>query len=74
VSILYSRADIGILSDYIDSFDTQDGLYDVAWSEIHENQAVIASGDGSLKLFDITLNVGSLFSSRSNKMKDCELW
>jgi len=37
------------------SFDTQDGLYDLAWSEIHENQVVVASGDGSLKLFDITL-------------------
>jgi len=38
------------------SFDTQDGLYDLAWSELHENQVVIASGDGSIKLFDITLN------------------
>lgn len=39
------------------SFKTQDGLYDLAWSEIHENQLVTASGDGSLKLWDITLNV-----------------
>jgi peroxin-7 len=38
-------------------FDTQDGLYDVAWSEAHENQIVSASGDGSLKLWDVTLNV-----------------
>ena len=44
-------------------FDTQDGLYDLAWSEIHENQAVVASGDGSIKLFDITLTVSSSGSS-----------
>lgn len=41
------------------SFDTQDGLYDVAWSEVHENQLVTGSGDGSLKLWDITLAVSS---------------
>ncbi|KAG5647864.1 hypothetical protein DXG03_007788 [Asterophora parasitica] len=34
----------------------QDGLYDVAWSEIHENQLVTASGDGSLRLWDVMLN------------------
>ncbi|KAL0953868.1 hypothetical protein HGRIS_005042 [Hohenbuehelia grisea] len=37
-------------------YDTQDGLYDVAWSEIHENQLVTGSGDGSLKLWDAMLN------------------
>lgn len=42
------------------SFDTQDGLYDVAWSELHENQVVSGSGDGSIKLWDITLAVSSL--------------
>ncbi|SNX86081.1 related to PEX7 - peroxisomal import protein, peroxin [Melanopsichium pennsylvanicum] len=36
-------------------FDTQDGLYDVAFSEAHENQLVTASGDGSIKLWDCTL-------------------
>ncbi|KAH9846136.1 WD40 repeat-like protein [Lenzites betulinus] len=41
-------------------YETQDGLYDVAWSEIHENQLVSASGDGSLKLWDIMINVGPL--------------
>ena len=39
------------------SYETQDGLYDVAWSEIHENQLVTASGDGSIKLWDIVINV-----------------
>ena len=41
------------------SYDTQDGLYDVAWSEIHENQLVTGSGDGSIKLWDVMLNVSS---------------
>ncbi|KAH0582988.1 hypothetical protein H2248_010880 [Termitomyces sp. 'cryptogamus'] len=37
-------------------YETQDGLYDLAWSEIHENQLVTASGDGSIKLWDVMLN------------------
>lgn len=37
-------------------FDTQDGLYDLAWSECHENQVATASGDGSVKLWDVMLN------------------
>ena len=42
-----------------DRYDTQDGLYDVAWSEVHENQLVTASGDGSIKLWDVTLKVSA---------------
>ncbi|KIJ34805.1 hypothetical protein M422DRAFT_233207 [Sphaerobolus stellatus SS14] len=38
-------------------YDTQDALYDIAWSEIHENQIISASGDGSIKLWDVMLNV-----------------
>ncbi|KAJ2376062.1 peroxisomal targeting signal 2 receptor, partial [Coemansia sp. RSA 2603] len=37
------------------NYDTQDGLFDLTWSEIHENQLATASGDGSIKLWDITL-------------------
>ncbi|RKP08501.1 WD40-repeat-containing domain protein [Thamnocephalis sphaerospora] len=37
-------------------YDTQDGLYDVAWSEQHEHQLVTGSGDGSVKLWDVTLS------------------
>ena len=37
-------------------FETQDTLYDVSWSEAHENQAVVAAGDGSVKLYDITVD------------------
>ncbi|KAH3668937.1 hypothetical protein OGAPHI_002692 [Ogataea philodendri] len=36
-------------------FETQDGLFDVAWSELHENQVLTCAGDGSISLFDITL-------------------
>lgn len=46
------------------SFDTQDGLYDLAWSELHENQIATGSGDGSVKLWDIMLNVRRIFSQR----------
>ncbi|KAF2760109.1 WD40 repeat-like protein [Pseudovirgaria hyperparasitica] len=37
-------------------FDTQDCLYDTTWSEAHENQILAASGDGSIKLYDISLD------------------
>lgn len=37
------------------SFLTQDGLFDVAWNELHENQVLVAQGDGSLRLFDTQL-------------------
>jgi len=37
-------------------FDTQDSLYDLAWSETHEDQVLVAAGDGSIKLFDIGLD------------------
>ncbi|KAK5660256.1 hypothetical protein OQA88_12795 [Cercophora sp. LCS_1] len=35
------------------AFDTNDALYDLAWSEINENQVAVATGDGSIKLFDL---------------------
>jgi peroxin-7 len=37
------------------TFDTNDALYDLAWSEINENQLVVACGDGSIKLFDVSV-------------------
>ncbi|KAJ4383325.1 peroxisomal targeting signal 2 receptor [Didymella sp. IMI 355093] len=36
-------------------FDTQDSLFDTAWSEAHESQILTAGGDGSVKLFDINV-------------------
>lgn len=44
------------------SYDTQDGLYDLAWSEVNENQIVVSSGDGSIKLWDTTLAVKRILS------------
>lgn len=44
----------GIISD-TNSFMTKDGLFDLCWSEMHENQVVVAQGDGTLRLFDIKL-------------------
>ncbi|KXN72150.1 WD40 repeat-like protein [Conidiobolus coronatus NRRL 28638] len=37
------------------SFETQDGLFDISWSEINEHQLITACGDGSIKLWDINL-------------------
>ncbi|KAI5787693.1 peroxisomal targeting signal 2 receptor [Peziza echinospora] len=36
----------------LQTFDTNDGLFDVAWSEANEHHLAVASGDGSIKLFD----------------------
>lgn len=41
------------------TFETQDALFDLAWSEIHENQVVTAGGDGTIRLWDITLNISN---------------
>ncbi|ORZ29861.1 WD40-repeat-containing domain protein [Catenaria anguillulae PL171] len=41
------------------SYDSQDGMFALAWSEVHEAQIVTGCGDGSIKLWD--LNVGSQF-------------
>ncbi|KAF2862210.1 WD40 repeat-like protein [Piedraia hortae CBS 480.64] len=40
----------GVVCDRI--FETQDCLFDIAWSEQHENQVLTAGGDGKIKLFD----------------------
>ncbi|TAQ86830.1 hypothetical protein B7494_g4853 [Chlorociboria aeruginascens] len=48
-------------------FDTQDSLYDVAWSEAHESQLVVACGDGSVKLFDISVETFPVQSWQEHK-------
>ena len=35
------------------AFDTADGLYDCAWSEENEHVVLAASGDGSVKVYDL---------------------
>ncbi|KAI1815472.1 WD repeat domain-containing protein [Poronia punctata] len=40
----------------IKTFDTNDAQYDLAWSEINENQLLAACGDGSIKLYDMNVN------------------
>ncbi|KAI0132534.1 peroxisome biogenesis factor 7 [Xylariales sp. AK1849] len=37
------------------TFDTNDVQYDLAWSEVNENQLLVACGDGSVKLFDVNV-------------------
>ncbi|CCH45048.1 putative WD repeat-containing protein [Wickerhamomyces ciferrii] len=49
--ILSINPDGQIVNDVF--FDTQDGLFDLAWSEVHENHVATANGDGSIKIFDI---------------------
>lgn len=40
-------------------FDTVDGLYDCAWSEENENILISASGDGSIKVWDLAAPAGA---------------
>jgi peroxin-7 len=35
-------------------FDTQDGVYDVAWNELNERQLAAGCGDGSVRIFDLS--------------------
>ena len=42
---------------------TNDGLYDCAWSELHEHQVVGACGDGTIKLWDLQAHGGRPLAS-----------
>ena len=42
------------------SFDWNDGLFDVTWSENNEHVLVTCSGDGSLQLWDTARATGPL--------------
>jgi peroxin-7 len=53
----YGQEHIGIaITNRTNRYDTQDAIYDTAWSEAHENQIVVGCGDGSVKLFDAALD------------------
>ncbi|RKP33801.1 WD40-repeat-containing domain protein [Dimargaris cristalligena] len=36
-------------------YDTQDGTFDCSWNELNENQIASCGGDGSIKLWDLTI-------------------
>lgn len=55
-------------------FDTQDGLYDCAWSEESENHIVAASGDGSVKLWDVGLGAADLSKLFMNTSTKFTVW
>ena len=42
-------------ADILVRFPTQDALYDLTWSETNANHLLTSSGDGSLRLYDTTL-------------------
>jgi len=57
------------------AFDTQDALLDCAWSESNENQLVSASGDGSIKLWDINAKDGfpiAAFAAHSQEISSVD--
>ena len=58
VVLVVSAPGGGLALQPLGLFETNDGLYDVAWSEAHEHQLVAASGDGSVKLFDVVAPTG----------------
>ncbi|KAJ1654825.1 peroxisomal targeting signal 2 receptor [Dispira simplex] len=37
------------------SYDTQDGIFDCTWNELNEHQIATGGGDGSIKLWDLTI-------------------
>ncbi|KAG6047839.1 hypothetical protein E4U17_007358 [Claviceps sp. LM77 group G4] len=51
----------------LSSFDTNDALYDLAWSEINEKQLLVACGDGSVKLFDLGVDTFPVMNFHEHK-------
>lgn len=51
-------------------FDTNEGVFDISWSEVNKNHLVSCGADGSLKLWDITHDL-PLFSI---KVHNGEIW
>lgn len=57
------------------SFDTNDAQYDLAWSELNENQLLVACGDGSVKLFDLSVNEFPVMNFHEHKRETfCVCW
>jgi peroxin-7 len=55
LSIFNQNQQTGLLEENR-RFNTNDGIFDIAWSEVNENHIVTGCGDGSLKLWDMKLN------------------
>lgn len=57
------------------TFDTNDAQYDLAWSELNENQLLVACGDGSVKLFDLSVNEFPVMNFHEHKRETfCVCW
>jgi len=52
-------------------FETQDGLFDVTWSESNEHQLASASGDGSIKLWDMNSRDGFPLGNWKEHAQEC---
>jgi peroxin-7 len=53
LSIFSQNSQTGVLEE-IQRFNTNNGIFEIEWSEVNENQILTGSGDGFLRLWDIT--------------------
>lgn len=63
--IVYAFDTKGIIKP-LKMFDTNEGVFDICWSEVNKNHLVSCGADGTLKLWDITLDL-PLFSIKVHK-------
>ena len=54
-------------------FETKDVLFDCSWNESNENQFVVSSGDGSVKLFDLNARDGFPIANWKEHTQECDL-
>lgn len=57
-NVMLSHAKMSLLFQF--SFDWNDGLFDVTWSENNEHVLITSSGDGSLQIWDTAKAKGPL--------------
>jgi peroxin-7 len=65
LSIFNQNLQTGVLEENR-RFNTNDGIFDIAWSEANENQIVTGCGDGSLKLWDLNQQLPLLSIKKHN--------
>lgn len=56
--VMFSHGQISLFFWF--SFDWNDGLFDVTWSENNEHVLITSSGDGSLQIWDTAKTKGPL--------------